>query len=122
MSDPIALYDQADKLKDEGKLDEAAAKFEEALAADPAVTDLPTRAAVVLPKARQARGSDRPRAQGLRARAARPVQLYRAQRHVSAGIRRHEQPAVHPHGGRCDGTKPDAAKPALGMLPSQLSF
>ncbi len=35
MSDPIALYDQADKLKDEGKLEEAVAKYEEALAADP---------------------------------------------------------------------------------------
>lgn len=35
MSDPVALYDQADKLKDEGKLEEAVAKYEESLAADP---------------------------------------------------------------------------------------
>ena len=35
MSDPIALYDQADKLKDEGKIEESAAKLKEALAADP---------------------------------------------------------------------------------------
>ena len=35
MSDPVALYDQADKLKDEGKLEEAVAKLKEALGADP---------------------------------------------------------------------------------------
>ncbi len=35
MSDPVALYDEADKLKDEGKLDEAVAKFNEALQAEP---------------------------------------------------------------------------------------
>jgi tetratricopeptide (TPR) repeat protein len=34
MSDPAALYDQADKLKDAGQLDEAAAKLQEALNAD----------------------------------------------------------------------------------------
>jgi tetratricopeptide (TPR) repeat protein len=34
MADPIALYDEADKLKDQGKLDEAAAKLNEALQAD----------------------------------------------------------------------------------------
>jgi Flp pilus assembly protein TadD len=30
------LYDQADRLKDEGRLEEAAARFQEALALDPA--------------------------------------------------------------------------------------
>lgn len=34
MSDPHQLYDEADKLKDEGKLDEALKKLNEALAAD----------------------------------------------------------------------------------------
>jgi tetratricopeptide (TPR) repeat protein len=34
MSDRVKLYDEADKLKAEGKLDEAAAKLEEALALD----------------------------------------------------------------------------------------
>ena len=33
MSDPIALYDQADKLKDGGMIEESAAKLREALAA-----------------------------------------------------------------------------------------
>jgi tetratricopeptide (TPR) repeat protein len=35
MPDPVKLYDEADKLKDAGQLDEAVAKLEEALAADP---------------------------------------------------------------------------------------
>jgi tetratricopeptide (TPR) repeat protein len=35
MSDAAALYDEADRLKDAGKLDEAAAKLNEALAAEP---------------------------------------------------------------------------------------
>ncbi len=34
MADPHALYDEADKLKDAGKLDEAATKLNEALAAE----------------------------------------------------------------------------------------
>lgn len=34
MADPVALYDEADKLKDQGKLDAAVAKLNEALAAD----------------------------------------------------------------------------------------
>ena len=34
MADVVELYDQADKLKDEGKLDEAVAKLEEALTVD----------------------------------------------------------------------------------------
>jgi tetratricopeptide (TPR) repeat protein len=34
MSDPVALYDQADKLKDAGKLEEAAAKLYDALSID----------------------------------------------------------------------------------------
>jgi tetratricopeptide (TPR) repeat protein len=34
MADPHALYDEADKLKDAGKLDEAATKLNEAVAAE----------------------------------------------------------------------------------------
>lgn len=35
MADAVELYDQADELKDEGKLEEAVAKYYEALAVDP---------------------------------------------------------------------------------------
>jgi Flp pilus assembly protein TadD len=35
MTDAVALYDEADKLKDAGQLDEAAVKLQEAVAADP---------------------------------------------------------------------------------------
>jgi tetratricopeptide (TPR) repeat protein len=48
MSDPVALYDQADKLKDEGKLEEAAAKLKEALEADPNYALAHSALAVVL--------------------------------------------------------------------------
>jgi tetratricopeptide (TPR) repeat protein len=50
MSDPIALYDQADKLKDEGKIEESAAKLKEALAADPSYELAHSALAVVLQK------------------------------------------------------------------------
>jgi len=48
MSDPIALYDQADKLKDEGKIEESAAKLKESLAADPSYALAHSALAVVL--------------------------------------------------------------------------
>jgi tetratricopeptide (TPR) repeat protein len=35
MADAVELYDQADKLKDEGKLEEAVAVYKESLALDP---------------------------------------------------------------------------------------
>ena len=50
MSDPVALYDQADKLKDEGKIEESAAKLKEALAADPSYALAHSALAVVLQK------------------------------------------------------------------------
>jgi len=50
MSDPVKLYDQADKLKDEGKIEESAAKFKEALAADPNYSLAHSALAVVLQK------------------------------------------------------------------------
>lgn len=50
MADAEALYDQADKLKDEGKLDEAATKLEEALQADPNYALAHSGLAVVLQK------------------------------------------------------------------------
>jgi len=50
MADPAALYDQADKLKTEGDLAGAAAKFEEALAADPDYALAHSALAVVLQK------------------------------------------------------------------------
>jgi tetratricopeptide (TPR) repeat protein len=50
MSDPIALYDHADKLKDEGKIEESAAKLKEALAADPSYALAHSALAVVLQK------------------------------------------------------------------------
>jgi tetratricopeptide (TPR) repeat protein len=48
MADVVALYDQADKLKDEGKLDEAAAKLIEAIGVDPKYALAHAALAVVL--------------------------------------------------------------------------
>ena len=50
MSDSVSLYDQGDKLKDEGKLEEAAAKFKEALSADSSYALAHSALAVVLQK------------------------------------------------------------------------
>jgi tetratricopeptide (TPR) repeat protein len=50
MADPSALYDEADKLKDAGKLEEAAGKLNEALAADPKYALAHSALAVVLQK------------------------------------------------------------------------
>jgi tetratricopeptide (TPR) repeat protein len=50
MADPIALYDEADKLKDAGKLEEAAGKLDEALAADSKYALAHSALAVVLQK------------------------------------------------------------------------
>jgi len=48
MSDPVTLYDEADKLKDAGQLDEAVAKLKEAVAADPGYALAHSGLAVVL--------------------------------------------------------------------------
>jgi Flp pilus assembly protein TadD len=48
MPDPVALYDEADKLKDAGQLDEAAAKLNEALEADPQYALAHSALAVIL--------------------------------------------------------------------------
>jgi tetratricopeptide (TPR) repeat protein len=50
MSDPVKLYDEADKLKDEGMLDEAVAKLHEALKADANYALAHSALAVVLQK------------------------------------------------------------------------
>lgn len=50
MSDPVKLYDEADKLKDEGKLEEAVAKLNEALQADASYALAHSALAVVLQK------------------------------------------------------------------------
>jgi tetratricopeptide (TPR) repeat protein len=50
MPDPVALYDEADKLKDAGKLEEAVAKLAEALQADPNYALAHSALAVVLQK------------------------------------------------------------------------
>jgi len=50
MSDPIALYDQADKLKDQGNIEEAVAKLQEALTVDPNYALAHSALAVVLQK------------------------------------------------------------------------
>ena len=48
MADPVALYDEADKLKDAGNLDDAVGKLNEALTADPNYALAHSALAVVL--------------------------------------------------------------------------
>jgi tetratricopeptide (TPR) repeat protein len=50
MADPVALYDEADKLKDAGKLEEAAAKLNEAIETDSNYALAHAALAVVLQK------------------------------------------------------------------------
>lgn len=50
MADPVALYDEADKLKDAGQLDAAAAKLREALVVDSNYALAHSALAVVLQK------------------------------------------------------------------------
>jgi tetratricopeptide (TPR) repeat protein len=50
MSDPVKLYDEADKLKDQGQLDAAAAKLQEALNADSGYSLAHAALAVVMQK------------------------------------------------------------------------
>jgi tetratricopeptide (TPR) repeat protein len=50
VADPVALYDEADKLKDAGKLEDAAAKLNEALSADANYALAHSALAVVLQK------------------------------------------------------------------------
>lgn len=50
MADPVTLYDEADKLKDAGNLEEAVAKLEEALAIDPSYALAHSALAVVQQK------------------------------------------------------------------------
>jgi tetratricopeptide (TPR) repeat protein len=50
MSDPVKLYDEADKLKDQGKLEEAAGKLQEALNADSGYSLAHAALAVVMQK------------------------------------------------------------------------
>ena len=50
MSDAVALYDGADQLKNEGKLEEAALKFKESIAVDPEYALPYSALAVVLQK------------------------------------------------------------------------
>jgi tetratricopeptide (TPR) repeat protein len=50
MSDAVALYDEADQLKNEGKLEEAALKFKESIEVDPEYALSYSALAVVLQK------------------------------------------------------------------------
>lgn len=50
MSDPVALYDEADKLKDAGKFEEAVAKLNEALQVDQNYALAHSALAVILQK------------------------------------------------------------------------
>ena len=50
MPDPHQLYDEGDKLKDEGKLEEAVAKYKEALAIDSSYSLPHSALAIVLQK------------------------------------------------------------------------
>ena len=117
MADPVALYDEADKLKDDGKLDEAVAKLDEALAADPNYALAHSALAVVLQKLGRHEDAIEHAQKVCELGAERSVQLHRAERDLSAGVRRHQQHAVHPHGRGCDGEEPHSAKPAMSSVP-----
>ena len=109
MADAVELYDEADKLKDAGKLEEAVAKFKEALVGRPELRAGPFGPGDRRAEARPSRGGRRARPESVRARAGRSVQLHGAERDPAARVRGHRRHELHPPGGRRDGTQPHAA-------------
>ncbi len=115
MTEPVALYDEADKLKDAGKLEEAAAKLYEALSVDLNYALAHSALAVVLQKLGRHEEAIQHARKVCEIEPDDPFS-YTALSVTYQRVRRHEQHGLHPHGGRRHGAEPDPARPALSRV------
>jgi len=107
------LYAQGEKLKDEGRFEEAAAKFQESLQVDESYALAHFALAVVDGKLGRHEDAVRHAERAVELESPRPVFLHRAERDLPAGLRGHTRSALHSQGRGSDGARPRAAAGAL---------